>query len=435
MEMEIMNVKIPIYSEHLLYDITVCDGKVIQIVPHEEMRKGGKSFSFSIQNKGNFTNMIWDADGRILLPGFTDIHMHIDKSHSLPFAPNVSGTLMEAINSYTQASEGFTEENIKERMTKTILTAIAYGTTTIRTHIDFSTRVNEETTFRGIRMALEVKKEFAPFIDIQVYPLLPFYPYSDKDRKKIEKLLTMDIDGIGGAPHLCTEPTECVEELFYYAVKKNLPLDLHTDESDDPNIDTVLTIADNTIKYKYEGKVVVDHLCSLSAMDQEKANYVLKKMQEAKLGAVTLPAANLYLQGRQDSGVVRRGVTRVKEMLEREILLATASDNICDPFHPFGRGDLLQIAQITGYAAHMGGKADLIQLLKMITEIPTNLAGQIKKGINIGDEASFVLFDSTSIESLFAELPQTRAVFSASRWLSMTNSHVQFDLKAGSLKI
>lgn len=433
--MVLLNLKIPIYSDHLFYDLTVRDGKVMRMVPHEEMRKEGQPFSFTIQNQNEDTNRIWDAEGRILLPSFTDIHMHIDKSHSLPYAPNVSGTLIEAINSYTFASEGFSEENIKARMRKTILSAIASGTTTIRTHIDFSTRVNEKTTFRGIRMALEVKKEFAPIIDIQVYPLFPFYPYSDNDRKKFEKLLSMDIDGIGGAPHLCTAPTECVEELFYYAVENNLPLDLHTDESDDPAVDTVLTIADNTMKYKYEGKVVVDHLCSLSVMDQDKANYVLKRMQEAKLSVVTLPAANLYLQGREDSGIVRRGITRVHEMLERNIPLATASDNICDPFHPFGRGDLLQIAQITGYAAHMGGKEDLKQLLKMITEIPAALAGKKKNGINIGDEASFVLINATSIENLFAELPQTRAVFSANRWLSMTNTQVQYNLKTDTLKI
>ena len=432
--MVLLNVRMPLYSDYLYYDITIRDGIVVSLNSHEELKKEGQPFSFVMEDhQKHLSDVVWDAEGKILLPGFTDIHMHVDKSHSLPYAPNVSGTLMEAINSYTAASESFTEENIKMRMRKTLLSAIASGTTTIRTHIDFSTRVNEETTFRGIRMALEIKKEFASIIDMQVYPLFPFYPYSDQDRKKFDKLLAMDIDGIGGAPHLCNAPTECIDELFYYALNHNLPLDLHTDESDDPAVDTIFTIAENTMKYNYKGKVVVDHLCSLAAMDQSKANEVLKKMQEAELSAVTLPAANLYLQGRGDKGVVRRGITRVREMLERNIPLATASDNICDPFHPFGKGDLLQIAQITGYAAHMGGKEDLVQLLKMITEIPTQIAGFKKKGIKIGDVASFVLIDATSIESLFAELPQTRAVFSANRWLSMTKLQNHFNLNANSL--
>lgn len=239
--------------------------------------------------------------------------------------------------------------------------------------------------------------------------------------KKIEKMLALGVDGIGGAPHISDMPYECVDEIFNYAKTYQLPIDLHTDESDDPTVDTVLYIAEKTMEYGFEGKVVVDHLCSLAAMDHDKAEAVIKKMKEAKLGAITLPAANLYLQGRDDRGVVRRGITRVRELLEAGVPIATASDNVCDPFHPFGRGDLLQIAQLTGYTAHMGGKSDLYTLLHMITDVPAKLVGLEPNTLSVGSEAEFVLIDATTIEELFAELPQTRAVYKAGEWLSMTN--------------
>jgi cytosine deaminase len=419
MNMKISNVKIPTLDPQFYYDVTIKNGQIMELDVHETMVPAEQVFSFAL--KDHCEDQEWDAAGRILLPGMVDAHMHLDKSHSLFSAENKSGTLLEAIQSYTLASETFTDQHVKERMRKTALTALAHGTTTIRTHIDFNTKVSEETTFRGVRMALELKQELAPILDIQVYPMLPYYPYQDADRKKIERMLLMGVDGVGGAPHISEKPLECIDEIFTYAIKQDLPIDLHTDENDDPTVDTVLYIAEKTMQTGYQGKVVVDHLCSLAAMDHEKAEVVIAKMKEAELGAITLPAANLYLQGREDRGVVRRGITRVSELIKAGVPIAAASDNVCDPFHPFGRGDLLQIAQLTGYTAHMGGKNDLATLLHMITNIPAQLVGQREKGIQVGQKANFVLFDATTLEALFAELPQTRAVFGAGKWLSMTS--------------
>lgn len=425
MEMTLLNARIPIWNADLYYDMAIQDGKITSIDSHEHVQSRGEPFSFAAAAEERKGTVI-DVEGAILLPSFSDIHMHLDKSYSLPFAGNISGTLQEAIESYGRASQSVTDENMKERMRKTVLSALAHGTRSIRTHIDFHTRLEEDVTFRGVRMALELRKEFQSVMDIQVFPMLPYYPYDEQDRTRIEQLLTMDIDGIGGAPHISSDPHKGVRELFRYAVKYNLPLDIHTDESDDPQTKTILTIAEETIKHGYEGRVNVGHLCSLAAMDQKQADDVIEKMKQASLTAVTLPAANLYLQGRGDKGTVRRGVTRVKELRAAGIPVATASDNVCDPFHPFGRGDLLQIAQITGYAAHMGGKEDVIDLLRMITDEPAAIIGQTNKGIQLGQEASFVLIQAYSVEELFAQLPQTRAVYGNGQWLSKMHTAVSF---------
>ncbi|ARK32017.1 amidohydrolase family protein [Halalkalibacter krulwichiae] len=434
MNMKIVNVKIPTLDKELFYTISIKDGSVVELVPHPSKVKGERAFSYLQEELMTTNDIVWDGEGRILLPGMVDAHMHLDKSHTLFVAENKSGTLLEAIESYTKASESFTDEQVKERMRKTALGALAHGTTTIRTHIDFNTRVQEETTFRGIRMALELKRELASVMTIQVYPMLPYYPYTDLDRTKIEKMLKMDIDGVGGAPHISEKPLECIDEIFSYAKQHNLPLDLHTDESDDPAVDTVLYIAEKTKQFHYQGKVVVDHLCSLAAMEEQKAKMVIEEMKKAHLGAITLPAANLYLQGRGDTGIIRRGITRVRELLEAGVPIATASDNVCDPFHPFGRGDLLQIAQLTGYTAHLGGKEDIPTLLKMITDIPAKLTGKQEKGIATGQQADFVIIDATSVERLFAELPQTRAVFGGGRWLVSTTTSRHYEVN-GSIQL
>lgn len=61
-----------------------------------------------------------------------------------------------------------------------------------------------------------------------------------------------------------------------------------------------------------------------------------------------------------------------------------------DPFHPFGKADLLQVGLLTAYAAHMGSPDDQRQLLRMITSIPARLIG--KKSMEWKKETKQTLF-------------------------------------------
>ncbi|MNC48215.1 Cytosine deaminase [compost metagenome] len=114
---------------------------------------------------------------------------------------------------------------------------------------------------------------------------------------------------------------------------------------------------------------------------------------------------------------MRRGLTRVKELMKAGVPVAAASDNIQDPFHPFGRGDMLQIGLITAYAAHLAGEEDIVTLLKMLTNLPATIAGVPEYGVSAGNPASFVVFDGISGEELFQELPATRWVYNKTRWI------------------
>lgn len=188
----------------------------------------------------------------------------------------------------------------------------------------------------------------------------------------------------------------------------------------------MLSIAEHTIRYGYQGRVTADHLCSLSAMTENDAQHVIAKMKEAGLNAVTLPAVNLYLQGREDHGLVRRGTTRIRELLAEGIPLAAASDNIQDPFHPFGRGDLIQIAQITSYAAHMGSERDLVQLLRMITDIPAEITGRYEYGIEEGHDCNFVVTDASDVTQLLSGTKMSRWVYASGRWQSALHTAQSF---------
>ncbi|TYR79355.1 amidohydrolase family protein [Priestia megaterium] len=420
--LHLINVRLPIMHDHALFEVKISDGMYTSIVLQNGYLEDDDFIPLHAEILGRETFL--DVQGRVLLPGFVDMHMHLDKAHSLPQVPNISGTLREAVENYSASILSFPEEELRQRMLKTALQALANGTTTIRTHIDFNCSLDEDVLFRGIQAAVEVRDELSPYMDIQVVPLFSsINPNDDLVMKKIKRAIDMEIDAIGGCPHLAPNPKLEIDTLFSLAKSYNKPLDLHVDESDDPNVDTIIYIAEKTLDYRMQRKVVVGHLCSLAGMDEGKVQKILTLIKKAEMGVVTLPAANLYLQGRQDKGIVRRGVTRIREIQDAAIPIATASDNVHDPFHPFGKADLLQIGLLTGYVAHMGSPSEQRQLLRMITSIPARLIGKMKYGVEEGNAANFVLLNVQSVEEIWTEIPETRFVFAKHRWVSVKETH------------
>ena len=327
---------------------------------------------------------------------------------------------------YGAAVSGFSKEEIKRRILKAALLALSFGTTTIRSHLDFHVKAGREVAFRTIEAALEAREQLKGMLDIQYFLMCPYHSPSAETEEWVAEALRLGIDGIGGAPHLSETPDEEIARLFRLAEQTGKPLDLHTDESDDPNKRTVLAIAETTKQYGFRNLVTVDHLCSLSAMDEAAAERAIEAMADAGLNAVTLPAVNMYLQGRGDRGLVRRGTTRIKQIIGAGIPLAVASDNIQDPFHPFGRGDLTQMASIAAYAAHMGGKAELRLLMRMITEIPAQIVGLAEYGIREGNVCDFVIMEARSVDEWLAMQPAGRWVYKYGRWQSVTVQSVSW---------
>ncbi|MFC0211928.1 amidohydrolase family protein [Paenibacillus chartarius] len=430
-DLKVVNASLPLLEEGRLYTLAAKGGKWETIVAQEGYDRAPDAVSVEEWNGG--ADVTLDAKGNIVLPGLADAHMHLDKAFSLPQVGNGSGTLEEAVLNYSAAAPAFTKREIKARIMRSALQAVSFGTTHIRTHLDFQVKHGKEVAMRTVEAALEVKQELEPYVTIQLFPMLPYYDLTREAIEAAEEALRMGVTGVGGAPHLAPAPEPDIDRLFALAARFDRPLDLHTDESDDPNIRTAAYIARRTLDYGWSGRVTVDHLCSLAAMPDGDAARIIALMAEAGLSAVTLPGANMYLQGRRDSFPVRRGVTRVKELLAAGVPLASASDNIHDPFHPFGKGDLLQIALITAYAAHMGSPAEIRTVLRMITEHAAKVIGQADYGLRPGCDADMVMLDAASPEELFAMLPDRRWVWRKGKAIRLAGSKpswVQPDLRA-----
>ncbi|UKS31219.1 amidohydrolase family protein [Paenibacillus sp. HWE-109] len=431
--LDLVNVRLPMEDEGCLYRLTIRNGRFTQILKQEADAAQPAKVSLeqwkTLETRDHLDEsgiVILDLEGKIMLPGFVDAHMHLDKSFSLTTVENQSGTLEEAVRNYSIASPSFSKEVIKSRIMRSSLQALSYGTTHIRTHLDFNLRVSRQVALRTIEAALEAKEALAPYVTLQLFPMCP-YNFMALDVDAVEEALRMGVDGIGGAPHLSLSPKEDIDYMFKLAQKYDVPIDLHCDETDNPAMRTIEHISGKTKSEGYSGRVTVDHLCALASMTDVDAHGIIERMADAGLKAVSLPAVNLYLQGRHDSFPVRRGVTRLKEIWEAGIPIAVASDNIHDPFHPFGRGDLIQIALIGSYAAHMGRPADLRTLLRMITDVPAEVLGLRTYKIEPGNEANFVVVDANTPEELFTMQPERRWIYSQGSWVRMAASKAEWN--------
>nr|WP_165279956.1 amidohydrolase family protein [Paenibacillus protaetiae] len=308
--LEIINARLPLADERLWYTLRAVNGTWTHVeaqesylpagagTPHLTLDGYGADRSSMQDAPVTGGSCMLDAEGKLVLPGFVDAHMHLDKAFSLRQVGNRSGTLAEAIGNYSEMAPHFTKAEIYARMAKTALLAIGYGTTAIRTHIDFHAAAGRQVALQSIEAALELKQKLASQLELQIFPMVPYRSAGADVLELIDEAVAMGVTGIGGAPHLADDPDRNIDLLFKLADRYGCPIDLHTDESDDPRKKTALTVAQKTIDYGFRGRATVGHLCSLASMEPKEADAVIARIAEAGLNAVTLPAANLYLQGR-----------------------------------------------------------------------------------------------------------------------------------------
>lgn len=396
-------------------DIAVRAGHIERIAPH-------------IEQEGVAAE---ELGGQVVLPSFVDLHMHLDKAFTLGLTENQSGTLREAILRYGELFPRLTREGFVERAMRTLRLCAAAGTTAVRTHVNVGAPQSEAgrggRSLLPLEALLEVRERLRDLLDMQIV-LLPEgnLAHNAALRGACEEGLRLGADFVGGAPALDADPPGAVESAFDLAMRFDRDLDLHVDESDDPAARTLPLIATQAIERGYAGRVTVGHCCSLAAIDQDDAERIIAQVAEARLTVVTLPSCNLYLQGRGDRQPIRRGLTRVKELMAAGVNVAAASDNIRDPFNPFGRGDLLQIADLLAHAAHLGSPAGQASVRDAIAANPRACFSRLDPAalrgglLQEGDPGDLVVCAAHSVADLIAAQPTRSLVLHCGRIISRT---------------
>lgn len=401
-----------------LFDVTVKAGRIAAVEP-----AAGLAAS-SIDGLGvgidAADGRAYELGGRLLLPGFVDIHTHLDKALTLPFTENPEGTLAGAIHAYHAYEPTVTADDVYQRALRTAQSALAHGTTTMRTHVNFG---HDGTLFeRSLAGLVKAREALRGWVDVQIVVMCPLAEHPAA-QAILERGAARHLVAIGGAPHLAVNPRANMAWIVGLARKFGLTVDVHVDEQLNPQAQTLDHLCELVEDAPFAQPVVAGHAVSLDAMSPALATTIGSRVAAANIGVVTLPGANLFLQGRADTEGARRGVTRVKLLQSLGVQVAAASDNIQDVFHPYGRGDLLEAALLTAYAAHFQ-PADAEIALRMISDIPGRLAVHPDYGVVVGQVADLVILNDSDPLAALQSMAPDRWVFKGGRLVAATHKAI-----------
>ncbi|MCJ8056079.1 amidohydrolase family protein [Shinella curvata] len=360
-----------------------------------------------------------DITGMLVTAGFLDAHQHLDKTGVLRFTPNPSGTLQGARDAFAKYARTAGPDDIHKRATRTVERCLSRGTTGIRSHIN----VDKDAGFHGIETLAGIRDAEKDRITLQLVAFMTPHPGQDFDwlGKNIDGAVAL-ADAVGGTPAVSEDPPRYLDILFSAAVKAGKPIDLHLDEHLKADVHLLDAALERIERFGMQGRTVFSHVSVLSALPRQEFQRIAERLLALDVGVVTLPAANLYLQGRDAEMLPPRGLTRVAELYRAGVTIATASDNIQDPFVPTGSGDMLEIARWTLLAGHLRGD-ELAAAHRMITTAPARLMGLGKEhGLKAGARADFVVTDCIDTDTLVAGGPDRAFVFSKGRLVSQSTT-------------
>ena len=366
-----------IHNREGLWQILIEEGKISRIFSQDEVF--------------NYSGEILDGEEGIIYPPFVEPHIHLDATQTAGQPNwNQSGTLFEGIERWAERKSLLSHEDVKSRAWKTLKWQIANGVQYVRTHVDVS-----DPTLTALKAMLEVKKEIAPWVDLQIvaFPQEGILSYPNGE-KLLDQAMEMGADVVGGIPHFEFTREYGVESMhiaFDIARKYNKQIDIHCDEIDDEQSRFVETVAALALKYDMGEKVTASHTTAMHSYNNAYASRLFRLLKMSKIHFVANPLVNIHLQGRFDTYPKRRGVTRVKEMLKNNINVCFGHDDVFDPWYPLGTANMLQVLHMGLHVCQLMGYGQINDGLKLVTENSAKALGLIDYGIQEGNSANFIV--------------------------------------------
>jgi cytosine deaminase len=354
-----------------------------------------------------------DLGGKLVVPGLIDAHQHLDKSRTRGLVANPTATLEGASTGYRDFAATVTAADIMARAERTLEKCLEHGTVAIRSH----TNIESQSALRGVEAMVALRERCRERMTLQVVAhLTSDAPRRlDASRQWLAGAIAAGADAIGGVPQYSDQPLAFLDLLFEFAERSGLPLDMHLDEHLDAPSQLFDAVIERTRAHGMQGRVTAGHCCALSALAPSDAARIIEGLAEAGIAVITLPAANLFLQGRDAPSLPPRGLAPVRQLLAAGVRLAAASDNIQDPFIPTGSGDLLEVARWTLLAGHLG-LADHRAAFDMVASQPAAILGLGSSwGIQEGARADLLITDADDPEDLVATGSLKRAVLVGGR--------------------
>lgn len=335
---------------------------------------------------------IIDASGKMVIPPYVDSHVHLDYvcTYGEP-RYNMSGTLFEGISIWSERKKTLTKEDVKKRARHVLDWEIAHGTQFVRTHVN-----SDEPGHVSAEALLELREEVKDLVDLQIvaFPQHGVYNFPDGD-KLLEETVRMGVDAVGAIPHYEDTREDLISSLYHcfdLAEKYDKLVDVHCDETDDPQSRAIEQVAHQAWKRGMFNRVTASHTTAMGSYNNAYAFKLMGILEHAKINIISNATINIHLQGRYDSYPKRRGITRVDELLANHINVSMGCDDIMEPFYPLGVGDMLDVLNMGIHVSHLTGYQQILDSLDLITKNGARtLNREDAYGIEEGKPASLLI--------------------------------------------
>ncbi|WP_018762067.1 amidohydrolase family protein [Arthrobacter sp. 135MFCol5.1] len=332
-----------------------------------------------------------DGRGRILLPSFSDVHVHLDSTRlGLPFRPHtgtpgVWNMMLNDRNNWRDA-----EESITERATHTLGAMIGRGTTRVRSYAQVDADAGLER-FEAVLAARETHRSRA---DVAVIA----FPQAGLLREPgsaevLEEALVLGADVVGGIDPcaLDRDPVRHLDIVFGLAEKYGKPVDIHLHEPGQLGLFSTQLILERTKALGMQGLVTISHAFCLGELPDAQLDELLADMAELDVSVATVaPASPLPLERLTAAG----------------IRVGLGEDGQRDYWSPYGNADMLdrtwQLAftnkfRADGLIEHCAAVATIGGA--SIIDPAAQRLGSVadRPGLAMGDPAELVLLEGDTV--------------------------------------
>lgn len=361
-----------------------------------------------------------ELQGWAVLAAPCEPHAHLDKAFLGGRRPNSTNSLRDAVEAVGGLHVSMTTDEVATRSRRAVELAVKHGFTAIRSHVD----VGGAAHARALAGLLALRRELVGVVDLQL-AALPVQPVAGRrgaeGRRWLTEALAAGADVVGGCPWLDAEPLDAVDVLTAAAADAGVPIDLHVDETTEPDVVTLERFISRVEHLSLGGKATASHCVSLGQQPLERARALARQLSAAGVAVVALPQTNLYLQGRQFLTAVPRGLAPLAVLEEAGVLLAAGGDNWQDPFNPLGRADPMETAALVVAAGHLGTE----QAYRMVSEAARACIGLEPARVRPGDKADLLVIRASGTDEALAGATEERVVVHCGQVVARTKVSTQ----------
>lgn len=373
-------------------DIHIADGSITGISPHDPVLTGSGEV---------------DGRGRLGLPAFSDVHVHLDSTRiGLPFrehtgAPGVWGMMLNDRNNWRKP-----EVPLSTTVALTLERMIAHGTTRVRSYA----QIDVDCKLEKFEAVLAAKEKFASSAEVQImaFPQAGLL-IEPGTAHYLEEALKLGATVMGGIDpcQLDRDPAKHLDIVFGLAEKYQVDVDIHLHEPGHLAQFSAELIMERTRALGMEGRVTLSHAYELGNISDAATSRLMESMSALDISWATVAPA---VSGKQFN---------LAAMTQAGIRVGLGEDGQRDYWSPYGNCDLLsrtwqlafthglrqdELIEHAAAIATWGGATIMDRSLSRLASTAD------RPGFRVGDRADLVLLAGETVTSTVMDLGNDRTV-------------------------